>query len=91
MIKGDRITRAGTIKGFIEEETESNYKPGYLKEYPEIKYIFAHIVSFIIGKNLTRLGGKLIIDLGTCEFKNNKISSENEFVTWVLMELLCIK
>ena len=80
-IKGDRISRAGSIKGFIEEETESNYKPGYLEEYPSVKFIFAHSVSFIIGKNLTRLGGKLVIDLGIYEFKDDKQPSENEFVT----------
>ena len=80
-IKGDRITRAGSIKGFIEEETSSPKKQGYLEEYPSVKYIYAHTVSFVIGKNLTRLGGKLVIDLGTNEFKNNKLPSENEFVS----------
>ena len=82
-INGQRITRAGSIKGFVEDETESEnpYKMGYLKEYPSVKYIYAHTVSFIIGKNLTRLGGKLIIDLGTNKFKDGKLPSENEFVT----------
>ena len=83
MIKGERIKRAGSIKDFVEDETESNnpYKQGYLKEYPSVKYIYAHTVTFIIGKKLTRLGGKLIIDLGTLAFKNDKLPSENEFVT----------
>ena len=80
-IPGDRITRAGSIKGFIEDETGNNYKTGYLKEYPHVKYIFAHTISFVVGKNMTRLGGKLVIDLGKTEFKNDKIPSENEFVT----------
>ena len=30
---------------------------------------------------MTRLGGKLVINLGTNEFKNNKLPLENEFVT----------
>ena len=80
-IKGDRITRAGSIKGFIEDQVEHQYKEGYLREYPSVKFIYAHTVSFIIGKNMTRLGGKVIIDLGVAEFKDDKLPSENEFVT----------
>ena len=30
---------------------------------------------------MTRLGGKLIINLGNAKFKDNKIPSENEFIT----------
>ena len=81
VIKGNRITRAGSIKGFVEEEGSGSFKQGYLKEYPTVKFIYAHTVNFVIGKNLTRLGGKLVINLGTNEFKNNKLPSENEFVT----------
>ena len=83
MIKGKRITRAGSIKDFIEDEPESEnpYKQGYLEKYPSVKYINAHTVSFIIGKQLTRLGGKLVIDLGKNQFKNDKLPTENEFVT----------
>ena len=80
-IKGNRIKRAGSIKGFIEDETNNEFKSGYLKEYPDVKYIYAHTINFVIGKNLTRLGGKIVINLGTSEFKNNKLPSENEFVT----------
>ena len=80
-LKGNRITRAGSIKGFIEEDPTNPKSQGFLKDYPSVKYIYAHTVSFVIGKNLTRLGGKLIIDLGTNEFKNNQKPSENEFVT----------
>ena len=76
-IPGDRIKRAGSIKDFIEEDN----KFGYLKEYPHVKFIYAHTINFILGKKLTRLGGKLVIDLGANEFKDNKIPSEHEFVT----------
>ena len=79
-IKGDRITRAGSIKGFIEENPGPKSQ-GYLEEYPHVKFIYAHSVSFLIHKNLTRLGGKLVINLGTNSFKNHKLPSENEFVT----------
>lgn len=81
LIPGKRIQRAGSIKGFIEEETGNDYKHGYLEEYPEVKFIYAHSVLFNIAKNLTRLGGKLIIDLGTSTFKNDKLPEENDFVT----------
>ena len=83
VINGNRITRAGSIKGFIEEDdgTTTDKKQGYLKEYPHVKYIYAHTVSFVIGKNLTRLGGKIVINLGNNKFKNSKFPSENEFVT----------
>ena len=81
LIPGTRIQRAGSIKGFIEEETGNDYKHGYLEEYPEVKFIYAHSVRFNIAKNLTRLGGKLIIDLGTSTFKNDKLPEENDFVT----------
>ena len=82
LIKGDRITRAGSIEGFIEDsDAEENYKTGYLEKYPIVKFIFAHTISFLIKKSMTRLGGKLIIDLGTSKFKDNKIPSENEFIT----------
>ena len=82
LIKGDRITRAGSIEGFIEDsDAEENYKTGYLEKYPSVKFIFAHTISFLIKKSMTRLGGKLIIDLGTSKFKDNKIPSENEFIT----------
>ena len=82
LIKGDRITRAGSIEGFIEDsDAEENYKTGYLEKYPSVKFIFAHTVSFLIKKSMTRLGGKLIINLGNVIFKDNKIPSENEFIT----------
>ena len=83
MIRGQRITRAGSIKDFIEDEPDSTnpYKQGYLSEYPSVKFIYAHTVTFIIGKQMTRLGGKLVIDLGTHQFKNDKLPTENEFVT----------
>ena len=82
LIKGDRITRAGSIEGFIEDsDAEENYKTGYLEKYPSVKFIFAHTVSFLIKKSMTRLGGKLIINLGNVKFKENKIPSENEFIT----------
>ena len=77
-IPGDRITRAGSIKGFIEDETGHNYKSGYLEEYPHVKYIFAHTISFVVGKNMTRLGGKLVIDLGRNEFKNDKTPTRHQ-------------
>ena len=64
LIKGDRISRAGSIEGFKEDEgTEENYKTGYLEQYPSVKFIFAHTVSFLIKKSMTRLGGKIIVDL----------------------------
>ena len=82
LIKGDRITRAGSIEGFIEDSgTEENYKTGYLEKYPSVKFIFAHTVTFLLKKSLTRLGGKFVINLGQSIFKNDKIPSENDFVT----------
>ena len=82
LIKGDRITRAGSIEGFIEDTgTNENYKTGYLEEYPSVKFIFAHTVSFLIKKSMTRLGGKIIVNLGTSTFKDDKIPSENDFIT----------
>ena len=80
-IKGNRIKRAGSIKGFIEDDTGNDFRSGYLEAYPHVKFIYAHSVTFVIGKNLTRLGGKLVIDLGTNEFKDNKRPDENQFVT----------
>ena len=55
MIRGQRITRAGSIKDFIEDEPDSAnpYKQGYLSEYPSVKFIYAHTVTFIIGKQMT--------------------------------------
>ena len=82
LIKGDRITRAGSIEGFIEDSgTEENYKTGYLEKYPSVKFIFAHTVTFLLKKSLTRLGGKFVINLGQSIFKNDQIPSENDFVT----------
>ena len=82
LIKGDRISRAGSIEGFIEDEgSPENFKTGYLQKYPSVKFIFAHTVSFLIDKSMTRLGGKFIINLGTSKFKNSKLPSENDFVT----------
>ena len=82
LIKGDRITRAGSIEGFIEDTgTNENYKTGYLEEYPSVKFIFAHTVSFLIKKSMTRLGGKIIVNLGTSSFKDDKKPSENDFIT----------
>ena len=63
VIKEDKITRAGSIKGFIEEECSSTFKQGYLEQYPTVKFIYAHTVNLIIGKNLTRSGGKSVINL----------------------------
>ena len=82
LIKGERISRAGSIEGFKEDEgTEANYKTGYLEEYPSVKFIFAHTVSFLIKKSMTRLGGKIIVDLGNNKFKDSKLPSENDFIT----------
>ena len=82
LIKGDRITRAGSIEGFIEDSgTNENFKTGYLEEYPSVKFIFAHTVAFLIKKSMTRLGGKLIINLCNSIFKDDKLPSENDFVT----------
>ena len=82
LIKGDRISRAGSIEGFIEDDgTPDEFKTGYLEKYPSVKFIFAHTVSFSIGKSLTRLGGKFIINLGTSKFKDSKLPSQNDFAT----------
>ena len=82
LVKGDRIKRAGSIEGFIEDpDIEDNFKTGYLEKYPSVKFIFAHTISFFIKKSMTRLGGKIIINLGQAKFKNNKNPLENEFVT----------
>ena len=80
-IKGNRISRAGSIKDFVEDQTDNEFKSGYLRQYPSVKFIFAHRITFAIDKSLSRLGGKLVINLSNCEFQNNKLPSENDFVT----------
>ena len=59
------ITRAGNIMHFEENED----KTGYLKQYPLVKFIYAHSFSVPIAGNECELGGKIILKLNNVQFK----------------------
>ena len=52
--KDPRITRAGNIYGFKENNDNLS---GYLEEYPSLKFIYGHSIELILAPEITRLGG----------------------------------
>ena len=58
--KNPLIKNAGNIYGF---EKEGNHGHGYLKQYPSVKFVYAHSIELILDPEITRLGGYAEIKL----------------------------
>ena len=58
--KNPLIKNAGNIYGFVKEGTHGH---GYLKQYPSVKFVYAHSIELILAPEITRLGGYAEIKL----------------------------
>ena len=73
------ITSAGSIRGFVKENTNS--KEGHLAMYPMVKFIYAHEGNFKINPEDSRQGGKIEFQL-PCGFIDGVDPIENDLITF---------
>ena len=67
-VKDKTIKRAGSILNFEENADQLS---GYYKEYPSVKFIYAHGIQVKVAPEISRQGGKLVLHLGNNQFDSS--------------------
>ena len=76
----DKIQKAGSLLGFKEYKDKSDGS-GYLEQYPSVKFVYGHSIEVILAPEITRLGGRVEISLGTVNFDDTDPVKEDRITT----------
>ena len=77
----NKIQKAGSILGFKEYEGK-NDGSGFMEMYPSVKFIYGHSIEVELAPEITRLGGRIEIFLGTnAKFEDDDPVKEDRITT----------